>query len=318
MDLIKDGLPRAAVRLPGQVSMRRRVASTTRTTSDRRCVFIVGFGQQGSTRCSIGAAQLGLDRFPQVLQEMESVSDLPRMGRSLARAPRIQAAAIAADDFDLRMLPKPFGCPGGCTILQNIDDLAPLEVNDYGSVSATLSPAPIVDACHPYRRLRAETRDLPLQMPQNGVVAGRHAKTLHQSFSRSAPRSVSEKMNKFSDSLGSTSVRTDNFRQLIRKCLTLALPVQTSPTAHLHLHQHGDALHGEILKMTEVSAVPTCRRRAASGTGAHFRSCGRDHPTITVPLDPKNPHTRPGSPIYIFLHAPLIREGADQTKQHGK
>jgi hypothetical protein len=70
--------------------------------------------------------------------------------------------------------------------------------------------------------------------------------------------------------------------------------------------------------MTEVSAVPTCRRRAASGTGAHFRSCGRDHPTITVPLDPKNPRTRPGSPIYIFLHAPLIGEGADQTKQHGK
>ena len=50
MDLIKDGLPRATVRLPGQVSMRRCVASTTRTTCDRRCVFIVGFGQQGSTR----------------------------------------------------------------------------------------------------------------------------------------------------------------------------------------------------------------------------------------------------------------------------
>jgi hypothetical protein len=50
MDLIKDGLPRATVRLPGQVSMRRCVASTARTTCDRRCVFIVGFGQQGSTR----------------------------------------------------------------------------------------------------------------------------------------------------------------------------------------------------------------------------------------------------------------------------
>jgi hypothetical protein len=205
---------------------------------------------------------------------MESVSDLPRMGRSLARALRIQAAAIAAHDFDLRMLPKPFGCPCGCAILQHIDNLAPLEVNDYGSISSTLSPAPIVDACHLYSRLRAETGDLPFQMPQNGVLAGRHAKTLHQSFSRSAARSVSEKMNKFSDSLGSTSVRTDNFRQLIRKCLTLALPVQTSPTAHLHLHHHGGALHRQVLKMTEVSAVPACRRRAASGTGAYFRSCG--------------------------------------------
>jgi len=42
---------------------------------------------------------------------MESVSDLPRMGRSLARALRIQAAAIAADDFDLRMLPKRAAAP---------------------------------------------------------------------------------------------------------------------------------------------------------------------------------------------------------------
>ena len=58
---------------------------------------------------------------------MESVSDLPRLGRSLARPLCIQTAAIAADDFDLRMLPKPFGCPGGCAILQHVDDLAPLE-----------------------------------------------------------------------------------------------------------------------------------------------------------------------------------------------
>jgi len=61
--------------------------------------------------------------------------------------------------------------------------------------------------------------------------------------------------------------------------------------------------------MTEVSAVPTCRRRAASWTGAHFRSCGRDHPVIPVPLDPKNPHAGPGSPIYIFSHARAYRPG---------
>src|ERR1700722_1369778 len=236
---------------------------------------------------------------------MESVSDLPRLGRTLARALRIQAAAIAADDFDLRMLPKPFGCPSGCAILQHVDHLAPLEVNDDSPVSATLSPAPVIDACHPYSRLRAETGDLPFQMPQNGVVADWHAETFHQPFSRPATSAVAEKMNKFSDSLGPPSVSTNNFRQLIRKCLTLALPVQTSPTAHLHLHHHGGALHGEILKMTEVSAVPTCRRRAASGTGAYFRSHRRHHPTIAVSLDPKNPHVRPGSPIHVLSHARL-------------
>jgi hypothetical protein len=34
---------------------------------------------------------------------------------------------------------------------------SPLEVNDNSAVSATLSPAPIVDACRSYGRLRAET-----------------------------------------------------------------------------------------------------------------------------------------------------------------
>jgi hypothetical protein len=212
MDLIKDGLPWATVRVPGQVSMRRCVASTTRTTCDRRWVFIVGFRQQSSTRWSVGAAQLGLDRFAQVLQEMESVSDLPRLGCTLARALRIQAAAIAADDFDLRMLAKPFGCPGGRAIRQHIDNLAPLQVDDDSPVSATLSPTSIVDACNPYSRLRMETGDLPFQMPQNGIVADRHAETFRQPFGRPATSVVAEKMNKLSDSLGPPSVRTNNFR----------------------------------------------------------------------------------------------------------
>src|SRR6202041_862708 len=101
----------------------------------------------------------------------------------------------------------------------------------------------------------------------------------HQPFSRPTTRAMAEKMNKLCDSLGPTSVRTNNIRQLIRKCPTFTLTVQTSPTAHLHLHHHGGALHREVLKMTEVSAVPTCRQPAASGTGAYFRSHRRDHPT---------------------------------------
>ena len=66
---------------------------------------------------------------------MEAVSDLPRLRRALSRALRKQTAAIAADDFDLRMMAKPFGCSGGCAIRQHIDNLAPLQVNDNGPVS---------------------------------------------------------------------------------------------------------------------------------------------------------------------------------------
>jgi hypothetical protein len=121
---------------------------------------------------------------------------------------------------------------------------------------------------------------------------------------------MAEKMNKLCDSLGATSVRTNNIRQLIRECPTFTLTVQTSPTAHLHLHHHGGALHREVLKMTEVSAVPTRRRLLASGTEAYFRSRGRDHPAIAIPRDPNNPHARPRSPIHVLSHARAYPRGA--------
>src|SRR5271169_102025 len=43
-------------------------------------------------------------------------------------------------------------------------------------------------------------------------------------------------------------------------------PYQTSPTAHLHPHHHGGALHRQVLKMTNIPAVPTRRGLVASGT----------------------------------------------------
>ena len=188
---------------------------------------------------------------------MESVSDLPGLGRALLRALRIQTAAIAADDFDLGVLAKPFGGPRGCAILQHIDNLTPFQVDDNGPVSATFAPAPVVDAGHPYSRVRSEMGDLPLQVPQNGVVADRHAKALHQPFTWPTASSMTEKMNKFSGPMGPTSVRTNNFWQLIRERLAFALQVETSPTAHLYLHHYGRALHREVLKLPEIPAVST-------------------------------------------------------------
>jgi hypothetical protein len=91
------------------------------------------------------------------------------------------------------MLPKPFGCPGGCAVLQNIDDLAPLEVNDYGSVSATPLPAPIINAYRQYSRVRAETGDHCGFKCRRMVSSPAGMPKAHRSFSRSAARSVSER-----------------------------------------------------------------------------------------------------------------------------
>ena len=107
-------------------------------------------------------------------------------------------------------------------------------------------------------------------------------------------------MNKFCGPLGPTSARTNNLRQLIRKRPALTLSVQTSPTAHSHLHHHGGALHREVLKMTEVSAVPTRRRRAASGTGDHFRPAAEITQRSPSRSTPRTRTSGPGAQSMFF------------------
>jgi hypothetical protein len=155
---------------------------------------------------------------------MESISDLPSLSCAGSRALRVKTAAIATDDFHLRVLTEPLGCPGGRTVLQQIDNLAPLQIDDDGPICVALSPTPVVDACHPYRR-RPPAGDLPLQMPKNGVIADRHAKASHQPLSGPATRPMTKKMKKLGGSIGSATVRNNNPRQPIRKCPTLAFPV---------------------------------------------------------------------------------------------
>jgi hypothetical protein len=118
-----------------------------------------------------------------------------------------------------------------------------------------------------------------------------------------------KKMNKFSGSIRPTTVRTNNLRQAIRKCPTLAFPVQTSPAAHLHPHHHGGALRREVLKMTDIPAVPACRLFVTFRTGAYSRPYGRDHPAFAVPLHSNNPRARPRSPICVFSHTLGYRQG---------
>ena len=62
--------------------------------------------------------------------------------------------------------------------------------------------------------------------------------------------------------------------------------------------------------MTKIPAVPTHRRLGYPGQKPYFRPRGRDHPAIAIPLDPKNPHARPRSPIHVLLHARAYPRGA--------
>ena len=54
-------------------------------------------------------AELPLDGFPKILQQMKAINDLPRLRRPLARACGIEPGAVAADNLNLGMRFEPFG-----------------------------------------------------------------------------------------------------------------------------------------------------------------------------------------------------------------
>ena len=54
-------------------------------------------------------AQLPLDGFPKILQQMKAISNLPRLRRPLAGAFGVEPGAVAADNLNLGMRFEPFG-----------------------------------------------------------------------------------------------------------------------------------------------------------------------------------------------------------------
>jgi hypothetical protein len=114
---------------------------------------------------------------------------------------------------------------------------------------------------------------------------------------RSFTGDQTKKANKFSGPPSPTRVRRNDSGRLIRKCPELTISVQTSPTAHPKFHGHDGALHGQVLKISEIPAVPACRLLAASWARAYLRPNRRDHPATSIPLGVQNPHSRPWGPI---------------------
>jgi len=72
--------------------------------------LVFRFRQKSASSRPSGTAQLRLDRFAQVLEEMEPIGDVPCLRRALSSSLSVQAATITADDLQLGMAPQPLGC----------------------------------------------------------------------------------------------------------------------------------------------------------------------------------------------------------------
>lgn len=99
--------------------------------------------QQCSSGGAAEKAHLLLDCDPQILHEMEPISDLTRLRRTLASCLCVQPASVSAHDFDRRVLLQP-------------------------------------------------SRGIPLQLPQDRVVADRHPEPSHQALAGLAAGAMAE------------------------------------------------------------------------------------------------------------------------------
>ncbi len=78
--------------------------------------------QQCSSRGAAGEAHLLLDCDPQILHEMEPISDLARLRRTLASSLRVQPASVSADDLDRRVPLQPSRRTRHAPVAKDVDN----------------------------------------------------------------------------------------------------------------------------------------------------------------------------------------------------
>src|ERR1700723_3875588 len=129
-----------------QARLRDRVRSTIRLRQKRqRSLTIVRIDVRLRKRRLI-AAKLSLNGLAEVLQQMKTISDLPRLRRALTRGLPIEASTIAADHLHVRVSLEPTGRGRRRTIHQHVHHLTTLQVNDDRPVVGALPPRPVIDA----------------------------------------------------------------------------------------------------------------------------------------------------------------------------
>ena len=219
-----------------------------------------------------------LDILAKILQQMETISHLLRVGCAASDALRVEAAPIAADELNLRPLAEPVRCRFNRAGLQHVHHLASLEIHDDGSVSRPFAPAPVVDRNRAQAFVLTAAADMLLQPPENRGVADLYTKLGKQAFADQAAGG----MAKLSDDLVHPprlpGERRRN-RNSLRESLSGAQLIAAFPTARAEFDHRMDALDREILQSTYMPAMPRTRRFSAIRAGAFPAALGRHDPT---------------------------------------
>jgi len=136
---------------------------------------------------------------------MKAVRDLAGLGRTLAGRLGVEAASIAAHDFDLGMPLEPMLCTRHRADRQDVSDGSALEIDDDRAIGLTLPPTPIIDAYDPKGNRSFVANLLLFEPPQDGIAAGGHCEPPQQPFTDPFPGGMTEKANDLGKARGASS-----------------------------------------------------------------------------------------------------------------
>ena len=80
------------------------------------------------------------------------------------------------------------------------------------------------------------TRGIPLQLPQNCIVADRHPEPSHQTFAGAATRAMTKQADNLRDPRCPARIRGSNRRQTVGERLTFTFLLGAPPAAQQELH----------------------------------------------------------------------------------
>ena len=191
---------------------------------------IVGVGQQRPAGRTAVKFHLLLDGLPQVLHDMEPVSDPLRLRCSLPCSLGVETAPISADHFHLGVTLQPVGAADDISILENVDDHATLQIDHDRAVGLRLPPAPVVNTDD--GRRRGSVLSMVLQLPEHRVIAEPKAQTVQEPFGRPSAGRLPHVTDYLRDTRGAPRKRTRNQGDLVRESPARASGCLTSPTAN--------------------------------------------------------------------------------------
>ena len=234
--------------------------------------------------------QMLLNPVAQVLDQMETIGDLPGLGRAYSGTLSIEPVAIAADDFHSRMLAKPARQRGRGAVRQHAGDGSGLKVHQDGSACGAFAPGPLINANNPQLPFSAQSPRPTLEMPKNSVAAYHDAKPGQQSARGFASSAMAHHRQNIGNGVTLTRVGGGETGQPLREDRALAARRVTTPFPNPEPYDHRNALHRQVVEASLIPAMLPLGDGPTGGTSWHHTALGLDEPAIPNPADRVDDH----------------------------